>query len=225
MKLRFVPVLILCLPFLAIGSPPGMAGGCGWDYPCSPDPQFGRPHYRSGHVTIQNNYGSVNIYSSRRAAPPPFEDRGEPEACQDEACLRYGCGGYPCTDKCGPGCWLRRLRQGYCGHGCQSYVENAQIEAGEREEWREEAGIRPPPPPRDEWMYEKRSECAPPYCPPDYEAAPPPPPVAYPPPPVAYYERRAPERGYDGPPRRRPEPYQTDLTPRGRFEGPAYPPR
>jgi hypothetical protein len=217
MKLRFVPVLILCLPFVILGSQPGAAGGCGWDYPCAPEPGFGRPHYRSGRVTIHNNYGNVNIYTSRRSTPPLPEDSGFiPDTCQGDGCRRYGCGGYPCTDRCGSACWIRRLRQGYCGHGCQSYVENSRIEAEERAEWREDNGIRRPPPPRDEWMYEKRTECAPPYCPADDDS----------PPPASYYYRRTPDRDYDGPrsPRRF-EPAKPDLTPRERFEGPRYPPK
>ena len=220
MKLRFVTVLLLCLPFAIFGSQPSAAGGCGWDYPCAPEPSFGRPGYRSGQVTI-HNYGNVNIYTSRRPGPPPFPvDPGfNPGACQDDAC-RYGCGGYPCTSKCGPLCWMRRLRQGYCGHGCQSYIEHARIEAEERAEWKEEhEGWERPRPPSDEWMYEKRTECAPPYCPPDYDAP-------HSPPPETYYYRRAPERYYDAPPfPPREEPSQLDLTPRGRLQSPAYPPK
>jgi hypothetical protein len=217
MKLRFVPVLILCLPFAVFGSQPSAAGGCGWDYPCPPEPGYGRPHYRSGPVTIHNNYGNVNIYTSRRHGSPPPEDPGvTPGACQGDGC-RYGCGGYPCTDRCGSSCWIRRLRQGYCGHGCQSYVEHSQIEAEERAEWREDYGVRRPPPPSDEWMYEKRTECAPPYCPADYDSPPPPAPSA------SYYYHRAPDRDYGIPPRA--EPVGPDLTPLGRFEGPRYPPK
>ena len=53
--------------------------GCGWDYPCPPDPGFGRPpRYRGGQVTIHNNYGSVNIYPgvSRRPETPAPASQG-----------------------------------------------------------------------------------------------------------------------------------------------------
>jgi hypothetical protein len=220
MKLRFVPFLLLCLSFVAFASQPSFAGGCGWDYPCPPEPSFGRPDVRASQVTIHNNYGNVNIYTSRRRASqaPAFPDY-DAGPCRDETCLRTGCGGYPCTDRCGPLCWMRRARQGYCGHGCQSYLGHARIEAEERAEWKEEHGIPAgTPPSKDEWMYEKHTECAPPYCPqPEFDAPPPPPE-----PPAYYYNRRTPERDYDAPPPAR-ESFKPDLTPRGRFEGPRYP--
>jgi hypothetical protein len=215
MKLRFLPFLLLCFSFAILGSHPTAAGGCGWDYPCPPE-----PGYRSSQVTIQN-YGHVNIYTSKRAWPAQgAENPGfSPGYCLDDPC-RIGCGGYPCAEKCGTLCWMRRFRQGYCGHGCQSYIENARIEAEERAEWKAgQEGQRPPP--SDEWMYEKHTECAPPYCPPDYDAPPSPPPGPR-------YYRRAPERYYDAPPAPLPprqEPLSPDLTPRGRFEGPRYPPK
>jgi hypothetical protein len=34
------------------------------------------------------------------------------------------CGGnWPCDEKCGFLCWYRRIRAGYCGHGCDWYRE------------------------------------------------------------------------------------------------------
>ena len=188
-------------------------GGCGWDYPCPPDPEFARPANRPGQVTIHNNYGPVNIYSggSRHPERPVSVDPG---FCREDPC-RYGCGGYPCTEKCGPLCWMRRFSQGYCGHGCRSYLDQARGEAEERAAWKEEEAWQQH---KREWMYEKRTECAPPNCAPDYD------PPAPPPPPPPYYYDRPPEREYLPPPPRR-EPARPDLTPREHFEGPQYPPR
>ncbi len=234
MKLRLISILLVCSLSAITGMEPAVAGtapaglqtfaeraagqpllqrtgGCGWDYPCPPEPGFGRPRYRSGHVSIRNNYGPVNIYSgvSRRPYSPPPE---EPVFCRDDPC-RYGCGGYPCTEKCGTLCWIRRLRKGYCGHGCVSYRDQARIEAEEKAAWKEEEAWKKH---KDDWMYEKRVECAPPDCAPDYNS---PPPAAPP-----YYYDRPPVRDYPPlppPPRRgRPNP---DLTPREHFQGPKYP--
>jgi hypothetical protein len=245
MKLRFVSVLLVCglsaildAPQSAVGAAPAAlqtlasrapepqllvktGSGCGWDYPCPPEPEYRRPAYRSGQVTIHNNYGSVNVYPRVSRRPRPYPP-AEPAYCSDDPC-RYGCGGYPCTDKCGTFCWIRRLRQGYCGHGCQSYREQARVEAEEKAAWKEREEWRRH---QDDWMYEKRMECAPPNCVPDYDAPPPPPP-----PPSAYYYERAPVRDYARPPRSREyaapfprrEPSKPDLTPRERFDGPKYP--
>ncbi len=237
MKLRFVPVLLLCPLLASLNALPSAAGaaprleafvppstsqplllrtgsGCGWDYPCPPEPTFGRQGYRPGQVTIHNNYGPVNVYSgiSRHPGRPVSIDPG---FCQDDGC-RYGCGGYPCTEECGPLCWMRRFRQGYCGHGCQSYLEQSRTEAEEKAAWQEEEAWKRH---KEEWMYEKRADCAPPNCVPDYDAPPPPPPAAY-------YYGRPPERDY-APPQQQPRRDQPrpDLTPRERFEGPKYPAR
>ncbi len=247
MKLRFVSVLLICGLSAILDAPQSAAGaapaglqtlasrapepqllvktgsGCGWDYPCPPEPEYRRPPHRSGQVTIHNNYGPVNVYPGMSRRPHPYPPT-EPAYCGDDPC-RYGCGGYPCTEKCGTLCWIRRLRQGYCGHGCQSYREQARVEAEERAAWKEQEEWRRH---RDDWMDEKRVECAPPNCVPDYDAPPPPPP-----PPSAYYYDRPPARDYAPPPRSRVyaappprrEPPKPDLTPRERFDGPKYPAR
>ncbi len=234
MKRRFVYMLLVCGVSAVPGTQPAAAGGvqaglqgfaehvpshsllqrtggCGWDYPCPPEPEFARPARRPGQVTIHNNYGPVNIYSGVSRRPEAFPPQELPPYCQDEPC-RYGCGGYPCTEKCGTLCWIRRLRQGYCGHGCEAYREQARIEAEEKAEWKEEEAWKKH---KQEWMYEKRAECAPPDCAPDYDAPPP-----QPPPP--YYYSRPPVRDYPPPPPRR-EPPMPDPMPRERFEGPKYP--
>lgn len=35
-----------------------------------------------------------------------------------------GCSGHWCTDRCGAFCWINRIRNGYCGHGCEAYREH-----------------------------------------------------------------------------------------------------
>ncbi len=222
--LCFLSAILSTLPDAAFAAPAGLqrfanhapgrplllqtGSGCGWDYPCPPDPGFGRPPpYRGGQVTIHNNYGSVNIYPGVSRRPETLAP-AEPGFCREDPC-RYGCGGYPCTEKCGALCWMKRFSQGYCGHGCLAYREQARSEAEERAAWQEEEERHH----ERDWKLENRAGCAPPSCPRDYDPAPPPPPPPY------YYRR--PEREYAPPPQ---EPARPDLTPRERFEGPKYPP-
>ncbi len=159
--------------------------GCGWEYPCPPDPYFG----------------------------PPIR-------------LRGGQADPASAGNCGPLCWLRRFRQGYCGHGCLAYREQARAEAeeravdAEREERNGEEGFENS---EGEDRFERRDGCAGPYCPGSYP--PPPPRPSYYEHPERifvphYYER--PERAYV-PPRRHEQPRPADPAPRERFEGPRYP--
>ena len=93
MKLRFVSVLLMCGLSAILDAPQSSAGaapvglqtfasqapgghlllktgsGCGWDYPCPPEQEFRRPPYRSGQVSIHNNYGPVNIYPGMSRRP------------------------------------------------------------------------------------------------------------------------------------------------------------
>ncbi len=185
--------------------------GCGWDYPCPPDPGFGRR--RGSQVVIHNNYGQVNIYSGGARRPGRHEGGGE-SACRDGE-YRWRCGNLSSADRCGPLCWMRRFREGYCGHGCLAYREQARAEAearaedAEREERKREERLENFE--RDE-SFERRAGCGGPHCPGDYPPPPPPPPPPY------YYDR--PERTY-APPRRYDRPRLGDPLPR--FEGPRYP--
>ncbi len=233
MQLRSVPVLffyalsaILCahegtasaaqpaLEAFGIHTPPLLmkAGqGCGWDYPCPPNPDFGRPmSQRGSQVIIHNNYGPVNVYPGGRMQR---SRRLEGGACRDGE-YRWGCGNPSSPDRCGPLCWMRRFREGYCGHGCLAYREQARAEAEERAEYAErEERKREERLENSEWdeSFEKRAGCARPYCPGN-------PPPSLPPP--YYYDR--PERAY-APPRRHEQPWPGGLAPRERFEGPRYP--
>jgi hypothetical protein len=93
--------------------------GCGWDYACPPRPWYGRRSYRTPQVYIENNYGSVNVYrNGRYAYPTRRSERRYPTDCGDS----------PCVESCGVLCWYRRIRDGYCGHGCESYREQARYE-------------------------------------------------------------------------------------------------
>ncbi len=185
--------------------------GCGWDYACPPDPDFGRPpNLRGSQVIIHNNYGPVNVYPGG-APQSGRHEGGDKGDCRDGG--RWGCGDPWSAEKCGPLCWMRRFRHGYCGHGCSVYREQARVEAEERaedavrEELRRERKHENFE--RDE-SFEKRATCDRPYCPENYS----------PPPPPHYYD--GPERAY-APPRRYEGPHPGDLTPRERFEGPRYP--
>ena len=84
MQLRSVRVLFFCALFAisCAHNDPSAAQpvlrdgqGCGWDYPCPPDPGFGRPpSTRGSQVIIHNNYGSVNV--SPGGAPNPGRHEG-----------------------------------------------------------------------------------------------------------------------------------------------------
>ncbi len=233
MEKRSLFAVLLCIFAVAAGAVPGESragafgaqtlsmrapnqsylqrAGCGWDYPCAPQPDFGRPpnFYRRlyggpGQPTIHNNYGTVNIQVDGKAkfpAPPP-------PCCEAHEVYAWGrpCGPAPCEEErpkedCGLGCWLRRIREGYCGHGCWAYREQARVEAevrdekeerrAEEEAWREvrESGYRP---------FERRYDAPPPRF--DRHAGP-----EYPPPP------------------RDAHPKIDERTPLRRFEGPKYP--
>jgi hypothetical protein len=114
-------VYILCAMVLTPSGGARAGEGCGWDYPCPPEPSFGRRHYPpQGQVYIHNNYGNVNIYLGGSRRHEPYRESTGALDCRDGACA---CGGYPCDEDCGPLCWMRRFKYGYCGHGCWAYRE------------------------------------------------------------------------------------------------------
>jgi hypothetical protein len=107
--------------------------GCGWEYSCPPRPDFGQQsHYRPGEVYIRNNYGTVNVYENRRgySAIRPEYREGIGRYDQGVAGDPY-CYGTPC-ERCGPICWYRRFKRGYCGHGCDIYRERVRFERARR---------------------------------------------------------------------------------------------
>ncbi len=179
--------------------------GCGWDYPCPPVPDFNRRSFRrEPQIYIHNNYGAVNVYPTHRRRG----ERGRPaeRPCSTDGGCEIGrnCGGFPCDEECGALCWMRRFKQGYCGHGCSAYLEQKRQEDEERAE-REYEDRR----------LERREErarraeitggCDRESCPPRRherhwrEVAP------------AWRDRPSPEAPPPG-----------DLTPQGRFDGPHY---
>ena len=187
---------------------------CGWDYPCSAQPDYGRPpasFYRRlsrqpGQLYIHNNYGTVNIHVDG------ISTRGGPErpCCEgttgEDAGWRPPCGPVPCEEErpkedCGVRCWWRRFRDGYCGHGCWAYREQARIEAEVREEKEEQRAEKE----------ERREEREAGYRPLFH-------PWGYPPPPV--YDRRVEHRNA---PTHYERPKIDEHTSLGRFEGPKYP--
>jgi hypothetical protein len=237
MRGRFVPVLFFCILSAtvcapALAAPPAFkalarpaidsplllrTGGCGWDYPCAPDPDFGRPLYlRGGEVVIHNNYGPINVYPGDAA-----RHEGEEEGNSEDSG----------RDWCGPLCWLRRLRHGYCGHGCLAYREQALEEAEARVEDAERELEGRTGSPWCEERFECHGNCPEARCRRGYA----------PPPPAPYYYARPqrayrPWRGEESRPRReaprwedeprvtpRSESGPAELTPRERFEGPRYP--
>jgi hypothetical protein len=193
--------------------------GCGWDYPCAPVPDFGRRFQRrDGDVYIHNNYGPVNVYV-RGARPPEATDRRPAALRPCETGVEGGidcgeplnCGGYPCDENCGPLCWMRRFKKGYCGHGCWAYIEQSRMAARERairrDEQREEAARREERRLEREAREQSSRECYYKECPPRPYPAP-------------YKEpRREEATRWHEPPRYE---KQDDLTPREPFVGPRY---
>jgi hypothetical protein len=109
---------------------------CGWDYACPPRPSYGQRSYRTPQVYIENNYGTVNVYRTprrnyRRHAHSSWRwrerDDDDGRAYDDWRGYKR-CGGDSCGESCGIVCWYRRIRDGYCGHGCETYREQARYE-------------------------------------------------------------------------------------------------
>ncbi len=87
---------------------------CGWTYSCT--------GLGSG-TNVQIN-GPVTVFTGPEVKGEVWmvPEGGEPWTGQGEPYWRgIGCGGYPCSENCGAFCWFRRIRNGYCGHGCDVY--------------------------------------------------------------------------------------------------------
>ena len=99
---------------------------CGWTYSCT---NLGNG---SGPQQVQI-YGPVNVYTNTDVKEPeiwrvpegawPWDGRGG-----DQNFRGWGCGGYPCDERCGAFCWFHRIRNGYCGHGCDVYREHVMFQ-------------------------------------------------------------------------------------------------
>lgn len=89
--------------------------GCGWRYTCS-----------GGYGTPQVNiYGPVNVYTNGGGYESAWTYNDSWRGGGGDWNWRggVGCGGYPCDQNCGVMCWYKRVRAGYCGHGCDVYRE------------------------------------------------------------------------------------------------------
>ncbi len=110
--------------------------GCGWDTACPPRPWYGQRSYRTPHVYIENNYGTVNVYRTpRRSYRQPAYSSWRWREREYDGRRDYDdwrgykrCDGDACAESCGIVCWYRRIRDGYCGHGCDAYREQARYE-------------------------------------------------------------------------------------------------
>ncbi len=99
---------------------------CGWTYSCT---NLGSG---SGPANIQI-YGPVNVYTNTDVKEPeiwrvpegawPWDGQGRYHDWRG-----WGCGGHPCTERCGAFCWFNRVRNGYCGHGCAAYREHVMFQ-------------------------------------------------------------------------------------------------
>ena len=80
----------------------------------------------AGNVQI---YGPVNVYTDAKPEIWRVPEGAEPwTGDQGNQWRGWGCGGYPCDERCGAFCWYRRVRNGYCGHGCDAYREHVMFQ-------------------------------------------------------------------------------------------------
>ncbi len=99
---------------------------CGWTYSCT---NLGNGANGAQNVQI---YGPVNVYTGADAKP---EEWRVPEGASpwtgdqgSQTWRGWGCGGYPCDENCGAFCWFNRVRNGYCGHGCDAYRQHVMFQ-------------------------------------------------------------------------------------------------
>lgn len=125
--------------------------GCGWDYPCAPRPSYGRVtvHKYNQRARTQfniENYGDVHINyyeGHRRGHGPkyskPYAHKRYSHKHRPHHNYRVSrCETGYCRHRCGPRCWYRKFKGGYCGHGCDYYGEKVEFEP----EYREVKGFR-----------------------------------------------------------------------------------
>ncbi len=99
---------------------------CGWTYSCT---NLGNGGNGPQNVQI---YGPVNVYTGADVKPevwrvpegawPWTGDQGS------QPWRGWGCGGHPCDERCGAFCWFNRVRNGYCGHGCNAYRQHVMFQ-------------------------------------------------------------------------------------------------
>jgi hypothetical protein len=99
---------------------------CGWTYSCT---NLGSGGNGPQQVQI---YGPVNIYTGADVKPEIWR---VPEGAwpwtgsqENQQWRGWGCGGHPCDERCGAFCWFNRIRNGYCGHGCNVYREHVMFQ-------------------------------------------------------------------------------------------------
>ncbi len=99
---------------------------CGWTYSCT---NLGNGANGPQNVQI---YGPVNVYTGADFKPEVWRvPEGASPWTGDQGSQTWrgwGCGGYPCDEKCGAFCWFNRVRNGYCGHGCDVYRQHVMFQ-------------------------------------------------------------------------------------------------
>ncbi len=113
-----------------------IGSGCGWDYACPPRPNYGRSvtrneNYQRARTQFNiQNYGNVHInyYDGHRPVHKHVKKRRPKYSYRHHYrhCDHYGC------RRCGPNCWYRKFKSGYCGHGCEFYKEKVEFETAYR---------------------------------------------------------------------------------------------
>jgi len=115
---------------LALSSPKASAltridYACGWTYSCTDLGNGG-----NGPTQVQI-YGPVNVYTGADFKPEVWRvpEGASPWTGQDSVYWQGpGCSGHPCDERCGAFCWFNRVRNGYCGHGCNAYREHVMFQ-------------------------------------------------------------------------------------------------
>lgn len=100
---------------------------CGWTYSCN--------NIGSGGTGSVQIYGPANVYTNTDVDVKQVETWRVPEgawAWNGQGDYRnwrgWGCSGHACDERCGAFCWFNRVRNGYCGHGCNVYREHVMFQ-------------------------------------------------------------------------------------------------
>ena len=115
------------LPFSNDSAVTKVQTACGWTYACT---NIGNGANAPQNVQI---YGPVNIYTNPDDKPDVWK---VPEGAwpwngdqtDQSGWHGWGCSGHVCDEKCGAFCWFQRIRNGYCGHGCDAYREHVMFQ-------------------------------------------------------------------------------------------------
>jgi len=100
---------------------------CGWTYSCN--------NIGSGGAGSVQIYGPANVYTNTDVDVKQVETWRVPDGAwawngqgDYQNWRGWGCSGHACDERCGAFCWFNRIRNGYCGHGCDAYREHVMFQ-------------------------------------------------------------------------------------------------